>query len=155
MVGLLKAYYAVQTRMGETLVILSAEWHHLNSEVRKIRTADLQGHFDIISAGKLWILTGDNQQILKRTESFDCLALEFDFVGRENNTFDFIVVIESAVDARVRARIGNVQRYEHRYGLAETLFGYLTAPLSHYLEIWSGRRRDESHEVAVVETLFA
>ena len=64
------------------------------------------------------------------------------------------MMVESAVDAGVRARVGDVHRNIHRNGLAEPLLRVSAAQPGHRLQVGGRRRRDERHEVVEGQVLF-
>ena len=153
-VGLLEADHAVETRPGQPLVIFGAQGHHLDGEVAEIAAAHLQGLLQVVGAGHGGVFARHQQQILKRAHGLDGLALLLDLRRGEHHAGKLVVAVETAVDTRVGARIGDVHRYEDAHRLAEAALGDGLAAARHLLEIGSAGRRDERHEVTVVEMLL-
>ena len=146
-VGLLEADHAVESRVGQPLVLLGGQRHHLDGQVVEVGAADLQRLLDVVDSRRTGILARDQQQVLEGAEAADGTALLLNLFGGENHARNGVVAVEAAVDARIGARVGDVHRDVHRDGLAETLLRIAAAQAGHRLEVGGRRRRDECHEV--------
>ena len=139
-VGLLKADHPVESGLGQAVVILARQRHYLDGEVVEIGTADLERLFDVIHARCPGIFSRYEQQVFERSECPDRLALVFDLFHREDHAVEFVMMVESAVDAGVRARVGDIHRNIHRNSLAEPLLCVSAAQPGHRFQV-GGRCR--------------
>ena len=152
-VRFLKTHYAVEAAFGEPAVFLHFERLHLDGEVVKIRPAGAQHLLEIFHTATSRSFSAHYQQILKRTETLDGFTFVFDLLHSEHSSGKRIVVVESAIDAKIGAEVCDVHGNVHRYCLAETLLCEVTRELRHLFKKRSGCRRYQGHEIVIVEQL--
>ena len=109
-------------------------------EAHKIGLGAQFGGFDVIHARCPGIFSRYEQQVFERSECPDRLALVFDLFHREDHAVEFVMMVESAVDAGVRARVGDIHRNIHRNSLAEPFLCVSAAQPGHRFQV-GGRCR--------------
>ena len=102
-VGLLETDYAVHTMVGEGLVILSRERHHLNLHVREILLGDVDCLGKIRGASLGWVLARNEKDVLEWSQLLDCLVLVLNLLWSEAGTSHRILTMETAIHAGVGA----------------------------------------------------
>ena len=146
----LETDYAVQSVVYQFGIFFRLERHHLDFQVREVRLGQVERFGNVGHTRLGRILTRHNQQVFERAELLDGLVFVFNFFGCQDGARHGVADVEAAVHARVGARVGDVERDEHRHGASETLFGIFLAEACHGFKEFFGSRRDESHEVVYV-----
>ena len=154
-IGLLEADDTIHAAVGDHLVVLGGERHDLNLDVAEVLACDVDRAGDVLTIGLCGVLTRDDENVLEWAELLDGLVLILNLLLGEDCALHGVADMETAVDTGVGARVGYVERYEHLYGVAETLQSVLLAETSHLLEKRLGGWRDEGLEVLPVATLLA
>ena len=112
-IGFLKADNAVKSVVGKLAILLHLERHNLDLDVREIALGYVDGLGQIRHSGLGGILARNKQDILERSKLFYGAILVFNLLGGEDGAGHRILAMESAIHARVTARIGDVERNEH------------------------------------------
>ena len=146
----LETDYAVQSVVYQFGIFFRLERHHLDFQVREVRLGQVERFGNVGHTRLGRILTRHNQQVFERAELLDGLVFVFNFFGCQDGARHGVADVEAAVHARVGARVGDVERDEHRHGASETLFGIFLAEACHGFKELFGSRRDERHEVVYV-----
>ena len=153
-VRFLKANDSVHPVCLQFFILFGLERHHFYLQVAEVGFGQIQGTRQIRHAGFGRILSCHYQEILERRKLLDGLVFVLYLLLRENGAAHRVADMETAIHTGVGAGVGNIQRYEHGHGLAETLFGIFTAQPRHRLQIGSGCRGHQSHEIVHVTMFF-
>ena len=153
-VGLLEADDAVQPVLHQLGVLLGLEGHDFNLQVGEVFLGQVEGAGEVGYAGLSGVLARHQEEVLEGGEALDGPVFLLHLFGREDGAGHGVADVEAAVDTRVGAGVGEVERDEHRHGAPEPLAGVLAAQPGHLLQIGRGGGGDESHEV-VHRTAFA
>ena len=102
-VGLLETDDAVHTMVGEGLVILCRERHHLYLHVREILLGDVDCLGKIRGASLCRVLARYEKDVLEWSQLLDGLVLVLNLLWGEDGTSHRILTMETAIHAGVRA----------------------------------------------------
>ena len=102
-VGLLETDDAVHTMVGEGLVILCRERHHLYLHVREILLGDVDCLGKIWGASLGWVLARNEKDVLEWSQLLDGFILVLNLLWGEDGTSHRILTMETAIHAGVRA----------------------------------------------------
>ena len=102
-VGFLETDDAVHTMVGEGLVILCRERHHLNLHVREILLGDVDGLGKIRGTSLGWVLARNEKDVLEWCQLLDCLVLVLNLLWGEDGAGHRILTMETAIHAGVGA----------------------------------------------------
>ena len=83
--------------MGKPFVLLGFEGHDLNCEIVEVWAAYPQCFLEVVDSCHAGIFSGDEKQILERTQFADSFALVFDLCRGEHHASHFVVAVEAAV----------------------------------------------------------
>ena len=102
-VGLLETDDAVHTMVGEGLVILCRERHHLYLHVREILLGDVDCLGKIRGASLCRVLARYEKDVLEWSQLLDGFVLVLNLLWGEDGTSHRILTMETAIHAGVRA----------------------------------------------------
>ena len=153
-IGLLEADDAVHPVLHQFRILLRLQGHHLYLQVAEVRLGQVEGTRQIGHAGLGGVLARHDEQVFKRGQLLDGLVFVLDFLLRQDGAAHRVADVEAAIDARVGAGIGDIQRDEHGHRLAEALLCVLPAQAGHGLQVRLGRGRHHGHKVLHVAMLF-
>ena len=151
---LLKANHPIKSGMSKPFILLRFQRHYLYLQIRKVRLGQLQSPLNIGDPSFCRIFPGHKKQVLERSKLFYSLIFVHNLLFSQDNPRHGIIMIESAIDAKVRTRICNIERHKHRYSLAETLQSVLLTKPRHDFEVRLCSRRDKRLEVFHIKILF-
>ena len=153
-IRLLEANHPIKPGMSKPFILLCFQRHYLYLQVRKVRLGQLQSPFNIGDPGFCRIFPSHKKQVLERSKLFYSLIFVHNLLFSQDNPRHGIIMVESAIDAKVRTRIGNIKRHKHRYSLAETLQSVLLAKPRHDFKVRLCSRRDKRLEVFHIKILL-
>ena len=154
-VGLLKADDTIEAVVGQFLVLLHLQRHHLDLDVREIALGNVDGLGQIGHSRLGWVLACDEEDVFKGCQLFDGTVFVLYLLRGEDSARHGVLAVETAIDARVGARVGDIERDEHRHGASETLLGVFARESGHLLQVWLGSGREQGHEVVDVAMTLA
>lgn len=154
-VGFLEADHAVEAALGQAVVVALFERHHFNGQIVEVGAGGAEHFLQIVNSVERRKFTRHDEQIFKRAEPTDGLALCLDLVERQRDALQRIGVVEAAIDAGIGAGVGDIHGDVHRYRLAEALQSVASRELCHLFEIRLGGGGDERHEIVDGEMLLA
>ena len=150
MIGLLEADHAIHAVIAQFLIVLGLQRHHLDLDVREVFLCDVDCLSQIWHTSLCRILARHEQDIFERSKLLDGAIFVLYLFGSEDDASHRVLAVEAAVDTGVAARVGDIERDEHRHCLAKSLFGVFARESCHCLKIWLGCWREKSHEVVYV-----
>ena len=154
-VGLLETDYAVETVVGQFLVLLHLQRHHLYFDIREIALGNIDGLGQIGHARLGRIFARDEQDVFKGGQLLDGTVFVLYLFGGEDGACHGVLAMETAIDARVGTGVGDIEGDKHRHSAAETLLCIFTRQAGHLFQVWLGSRREQGHKVIDVTMTLA
>ena len=139
-VGLLETDNTIHAMLGQCAVVLGRQRHNLNLDVGEVLLGNVDSLSKIWCASLGWVLAGNEEDILERSQLLDSLILVLYLLWCKDGACHRVLHMKSAVDTRVGARVGDIQRYEHRHCLAESFLCIFARQSCHLLKIRFGGR---------------
>ena len=150
-IGLLKTDHAVHAVVRQLLIFLHGEGHHLDLQVGEIGARQVERTGEVGHAGLHRVLARHDQQVLERAELLDGLVFVDHLLLRQDDALHGVAHVKTAIDARVGAGVGDIERDEDLHRVAKPLTGIAIAQLRHRLQIGLSGGGDQGHEVLHVE----
>ena len=145
-ISLLKYSYIVNSAFVQILVFIGIQRIDLNPDHAEILSRQLAGFADVLHTALCAALACENKYLL-HTAVGDDLHLVLDLLHIKLHALYVIIAVKSAVNAVVLAVVGDIQRSEQIYGIAEMLLGLKLRTLSHLLKERLRRRRKQCLEI--------
>lgn len=133
-VSFLKTDDSMQTFLGKSTILMFFEGLDFHGHVVEILSAHVDSLAEIVDTADGGELTADEKEIVERAKKFYGLTLRPNLVHREDCTGKRIIVVETAIDADVGAKIADIHRNIHRNRLTEPFLSETAAQLRHLLE---------------------
>ncbi len=124
-IGFLEADDAVHAVVGKGLVVFGRERHYLYLNVGEVLLGNIYGLGKVRDASLGRMFARYEQDVLEGSQLLDGLVLILYLLGGKDGACHGVLAVETAIDARVGAGIGNIEGDEHRHGLAESFLGIL------------------------------
>ena len=98
-IGLLETDDTIEAVVGQFLVFLHLQWHHLYLDIREKALGNINGLSQIGHTGLGGILARDEQDILEGRQLFDGTIFVLNLLGGEDGACHGVLAVETAIDA--------------------------------------------------------
>ena len=97
-ISFLEADYSIHSMLDQFRIFFRFQRHDFNLQIGKIRFSQIECPGNVRNPRLGRILSGNKQQVLKRSQFLDGLLFVFDFLFCQNGTLHGIADVETAID---------------------------------------------------------
>ena len=131
-IGFLKNSHIIRPALVKILIFIRVHRIHFQTDDLEVFSSGLAGFPDVFHVGFCTAFSRKYQDLLQASLS-DSFHFPLDLFFVETCAPDFIMAVESTINAVVLAVVGNVDRCEHTHAVTEIFLFFLLRFLRHFL----------------------